>query len=160
MPQSASTSTGPTAGSAMASGSSVGPRTVLYQAVGDRLTQWDIDVDAATLTPGASVTLPSNIQYLWPHPARKYLYVSTSDALSGQAANPRIVHRLCVLRVDAQGAIAMHGAPAVLPQRPIHNSVDGRGAYALTCYNTPSNLTVHRINADGTIGVEVEQGAP
>ena len=45
-------------------------RTVLYQGVGDRLTQWDVDVDAATLTPQASVTLPSNIQYVWPHPSR------------------------------------------------------------------------------------------
>ena len=44
-------------------------RTVLYQSVGDRLTQWDVDVDAATLTPRASITLPSNIQYAWLHPS-------------------------------------------------------------------------------------------
>jgi 6-phosphogluconolactonase len=159
---SAATSTGPNAtpASAMASGSCAGPRTVLYQAVGDRLTQWEINVDAATLTPGASIRLPSNIQYLWPHPSRRYLYVSTSDALSGNAPNPGNVHRLCALRVDVHGTIAVHGAPAVLSQRPIHNSVDARGEYALTCYNTPSHLTVHRINADGTIGSPVAQGAP
>jgi len=38
-----------------------GGRTVFYQAVGERLTQWDVDVESATLTPRASVTLPSNV---------------------------------------------------------------------------------------------------
>ena len=42
-------------------------------------------------------------------------------------------------------------------QRPIHNSVDATGTYALTCYNNPSNVTVHRINLDGTIGPPVPQ---
>src|SRR5262245_1533466 len=134
-------------------------RTVFYQGVGNRLTQCDVDVDAATLTPRASVTLPSNIQYVWPHPSRKYLYVSTSDAASGNAPNPGQVHRLCALRVDAGGALSMHGEPTVLPQRPIHNSVDAHGEYALACYNNPSNLTVHRINGDGTLGAQVQQEA-
>src|SRR5262245_57012958 len=134
-------------------------RTVWYQGVGNRLTQWDVDVDAATLTPRASVTLPSNIQYVWPHPSRKYLYVSTSDAASGNAPNPGTVHRLCAFRVDESGALSLHGDPAVLPQRPIHNSVDARGDFALTCYNNPSNLTVHRINSDATVGAYVPQEA-
>ena len=146
--------------SAFGSGSpAAGARTVFYQGVGDRLTQWDVDLDAATLTPRASVTLPSNIQYVWPHPSRKFLYVCTSDAASGNAPNPGKVHRLCVLSVDATGAIAMHGEPTVLPQRPIHNSVDANGEYALTCYNNPSNLTVHQIASDGTVGAQVQQGA-
>src|SRR5262249_45475250 len=72
-----------------------GERTVFYQSVGDRLGQWDVDADAATLTQRASVTLPSNVQYVWPHPSRKYLYASTSDAASGNAPNPGKVHRLC-----------------------------------------------------------------
>jgi 6-phosphogluconolactonase (cycloisomerase 2 family) len=53
----------------------------------------------------------------------------------------------------------MHGKPAVLPQRPIHHSLDRTGRFALTCYNTPSNLTVHRINEDGTVGAAIEQPA-
>ena len=76
-------------------------RTTLYQSVGASLTQWDVDVDAATLTPRTSVALPSNIQYVWPHPSRQYLYVSTSDAASGNAPDPGKVHRLCALRIDA-----------------------------------------------------------
>jgi 6-phosphogluconolactonase len=132
-------------------------RAVFYQAVGERLTHWDVDAASATLTQRASVMLPSNIQYAWPHPSRKFLYVSTSDAASGNAPNPGKVHRLAAVRMDADGALALHGEPAVLAQRPIHNSVDAGGNYALTCYNSPSHLTVHRINADGTVGARVEQ---
>jgi 6-phosphogluconolactonase len=130
---------------------------VLYQSVGDRLTHWDVDVESATLSLRDSITLPSNVQYAWPHPLRAFLYVSTSDAASGNAPNPGTVHRLCAVRLDANGGLALHGEPQPLPQRPIHNSVDASGAYALTCYNNPSNLTVHRINADGTVGPLVPQ---
>jgi 6-phosphogluconolactonase (cycloisomerase 2 family) len=35
--------------------------------------------------------------------------------------------------------------------------VDGSGQYLLIAYNNPSNVTVHRINADGTIGDMVNQ---
>src|SRR5215813_9320407 len=134
-----------------------GGRTVFYQAVGDRLTQWDVDVDSAALTQRASITLPSNVQYAWPHPSRQYLYVSTSDAAPGNAPNPGTVHRLCAVRVEASGALQMDGEPQTLPQRPIHNSVDATGTYALTCYNNPSNVTVHRINANRTVGAQVPQ---
>src|SRR5262245_19803249 len=67
--------------------------TVFYQSVGDQLTHWHVDVDQAALTRRASITLPSNVQYVWPHPSRPYLYVSTSDAASGNAPNPGKVHR-------------------------------------------------------------------
>lgn len=140
-------------------GSAGGGRTAFYQCVGDRMTHWDVDADAATLTRRNSVTLPSNIQYVWQHPSKKYLLASTSDAASGNAPNPGKVHRLCAVRVDAGGALAMHGEAAALPQRPIHNSCDASGNYAFTCYNNPSNLTVHRINSDGSVGAPVQQSA-
>ena len=53
----------------------------------------------------------------------------------------------------------MHGELEVLPQRPIHNSIESRGDYALTCYNNPSNLTVIASTADGTVGAQVQQEA-
>ncbi len=81
-------------------------RAAFYQAVGDRLTHWDVNVDDATLTRRGSITLPSNVQYAWPHPSRRYLYVSTSDAASGNAPNPGKVHRLCAVRVGTDGALA------------------------------------------------------
>jgi len=43
------------------------------------------------------------------------------------------------------------------PRRPIHTSVDRSGEFLLIAYNDPSNATVHRINADGTIGDMVSQ---
>ena len=134
-------------------------RAVFYQCVGDQLTHWDVDVEKAELTRRASLTMPSNVQYVWPHPNRKSLYVSTSDAASGNAPNPGKVHRLCAVSVAADGSLAMQGEAAALPQRPIHNSVDRSGKFAFTCYNSPSNLTVHRINADGSVGALVQQSA-
>ena len=150
------------AGCATGGGTGSNRRSAFYQGVGAQLTHYDVDVDAATLTRRATLTLPSNIQYVWPSPpgvSRQFLYVSTSDAASGNAPNPGTVHRLCAVRVDANGALQMHGEPAALVQRPIHNSVDASGAYALTAYNTPSNITVHRINSDGTVGAQVQQTA-
>ncbi len=50
-----------------------------------------------------------------------------------------------------------HGEPQALPSRPIHTSVDKSGDYLLTAYNDPSNVTVHRIKSDGTLGDAVSQ---
>src|SRR5262249_54387219 len=50
-----------------------------------------------------------------------------------------------------------HAEPQPLPSRPIHTSADGSGEYLLTAYNDPSNVTVHRINGDGSIGEPVSQ---
>jgi len=121
------------------------------------MTHWDVDAGSATLTPRASITLPSNVQYVWP--SRQHLYVSTTDAASGNAPNPGTVHRLCAVRVDGSGALQLHGEPQALGQRPIHNCVDRAGAFVLTAYNSPSNVTVHRINSDGTVGERVQQSA-
>jgi 6-phosphogluconolactonase (cycloisomerase 2 family) len=130
-------------------------KTVLYQSVDETLTQWDVDVDAATLTRRGSIKLPSAMQYAWPHPSHRYLYASTSDAATGGNQ----VHRLCALAVGADGAVSMHGEPAILAIRPIHNSVDATGGYALTAYNNPARATVHHINADGTLGSPITQPA-
>jgi 6-phosphogluconolactonase (cycloisomerase 2 family) len=134
-------------------------KTVLYQSVGAELSHWDVDVEAATLTRRGSVTLPSNVQYVWQHPSKKTLTVSTSDAASGNTPNPGVMHRLCAVRVDINGALALHGESQRLPSRPIHHCVDRSGNYALTAFNNPSHITVHRINSDGTIGAKVEQAA-
>ena len=137
-------------------------KTVLYQSVGEQLTHFDVDVEAATLTRRASIAMPSNVQYVWPyvtHDAKKYLSVTTSDAASGNTPNPGQVHRLCAVRVGADGALALHGEPQPLPSRPIHHCVDREGAYALCAFNNPSNITVNRVNSDGAIGLRVAQAA-
>ncbi|MGA8359057.1 MAG: beta-propeller fold lactonase family protein, partial [Xanthobacteraceae bacterium] len=40
---------------------------------------------------------------------------------------------------------------------PIHACVDASGRYLLAAYNSPSGVTVHRLEADGTIGAPVAQ---
>ena len=86
-----------------------------YQSVGAELTHYDVDVAGATLTRRESVRLPSNVQYVWPHPSRQYLTVSTSDAPSGNTPDKGEVHRLCVLKVAADGSLTLHGEGQPLP---------------------------------------------
>jgi 6-phosphogluconolactonase (cycloisomerase 2 family) len=130
-------------------------KTIYYASTGPELALFDFDIDGAALTKRGAVTLPANIQYAWPHPSRRYLYVVSSNGgpqLTGDT------HRANALAIDpATGALRLHGAAAALPSRPIHASVDANGEYLLTAYNNPSNLTVHRLNADGTIGAEIAQ---
>jgi 6-phosphogluconolactonase len=61
-------------------GQSAKVKTALYSGVGPQFTQYDVDVDGATLTKRAAVTLPGGTQYAWPHPSRKFLYVTSSTA--------------------------------------------------------------------------------
>jgi 6-phosphogluconolactonase len=130
-------------------------KTVYYTSIGPELTLYDIDVDGAALIKRGAVTLPANIQYVWPHPSRRTLYAVSSNG------GPQVTgdtHRANALTVDkATGALQLHGPAAALPSRPIHCSVDASGQYLLTAYNNPSNVTVHRLDADGTIGAPVAQ---
>jgi len=125
---------------------------VFYQSIGPELSRYDIDVDAATLTKRDAVTTPgANVQYVWPHPSKKFLYVVSSDG--GPGTIPGMKHVATAFRIDsASGALAPHGDPTPLPSRPVHCSVDRSGGYLLTAYNYPSNITVHRIEPDGTLG--------
>ena len=94
------------------------------------------------------------MQYVWPHPSKKYLYVVSSDG--GPGTIPGTRHVATAFRIDpASGALTPHGDAAPLPSRPVHCSVDRLGEYLLTAYNYPSNITVHRIKPDGTLGEQV-----
>jgi 6-phosphogluconolactonase len=137
-------------------------RVALYASVGPELTQYDVDIASATLTKRASVTLPANVQYAWPHPSHKYFYVAWSNGAPGGgpgAGGSR--HGVSAFRIDpATGALHSHGQPAALPSRPIHISTDISGTHVLVAYNDPSGVTVHRIGSDGTIGSQVTSPAP
>lgn len=130
-------------------------KAVFYQSIGPELARYDIDVDGAALTRRDAVTTPgANVQYVWPHPSKKFLYVVSSNG--GPGTIPGTKHIASAFRIDpASGALTPHGAIATLPSRPVHCSVDRSGEYLLTAYNYPSNITVHRIKADGTIGEQV-----
>lgn len=128
-------------------------KAVYYASTGPLLTLYDLEGDA--LVKRSTVTLPANIQYAWPHPSRKYLYIVSSNGGPGVAGDK---HYASALRVDpASGALAPHGEPVALPSRPIHTSVDLAGAYLLVAFNDPSSVVVQRLNADGTIGERVNQ---
>lgn len=132
--------------------------TALYRSVGEELHHFDVDVEAAALTRRGTVRVPAGVQYVWPHPSRQYLYVASSDRGPGTTGD---AHHLTAFRVDtATGALQPHGEPEPLPSRPIHMSLDRTGDFALTAYNLPSGVTVHRINRDGTIGPLVKPAAP
>jgi 6-phosphogluconolactonase (cycloisomerase 2 family) len=132
--------------------------TALYDSVGEVLTRYEVDVEGATLTRKGSVTLPDNVQYVWPHPTRRYLYVVSSnrgpDAPAGR-------HFLNAFRMDpATGALQPHGATLGLASRPVHMSLDRTGSYALVAYTIPAALTVHRIDDDCTLGAQVDPAGP
>jgi 6-phosphogluconolactonase (cycloisomerase 2 family) len=141
-------------------------RTVLYAAVGAELTQYDVDVENATLVRRDSIRLPANVQEAALHPSRRHLYVGWSNrgasagdpgATAAAAAN----HGLTAFKVDAaSGALTQDGPAAPLRSRPIHLTTDVSGAHVLVAYNDPSGVSVHRIQPDGTIGAEITQPSP
>lgn len=132
----------------------------VYASVANELTHYDIDVAGTTLTRRASVSLPANVQYVWPHASQPFLYAATSDSASGMGpagAN----HHVSALKIDpARGALSLHGAPIALPTRPIHMATDIPSEHVLVAFNNPSAIHIYRINADGTPGAEVAQPGP
>ena len=134
-----------------------------YARTGPELTLYDLDVHAATLTPRTTTTLPANLQYAWPHPSRKFLYVIASNGQpptgpAGAAGGDKN-HYALAFRVAADGSLTPHGPPQLLPVRPLHVSLDRQARHLLIAYNSPSMITVHRIRDDGSIGDPVAQDA-
>jgi len=83
-----------------------------YSGVGGQLTHFEVDFDGATLAKRAAVTLPGGIQYAWPHPSRRYLYVATSTGGVGIAPVPGYPpdqHYLAAFRVTPLGELSLHG---------------------------------------------------
>ena len=58
-------------------------RHVFYSAVGPELTLYGVDLDNAALVKQGTVSTPANIQYAWPHPSKRYLYVVSSNGGPG-----------------------------------------------------------------------------
>ena len=132
-----------------------------YASVGPQLNLYDLDTDAATLTARGGVTLPANLQYAWPHPSKKFLYVAASNSQppsgpTGVAGGDR-KHYAIAYRVAADGSLTEHGPRRLLTVRPLHISTDHTGRFLFIAYNIPSHITLHRIDTDGTIGDEVVQ---
>ena len=134
---------------------STAKRTALYAALGPELTTYNLDVEGATLVKQASVTLPENVQEAWPHPSRKYLYVTWSNNVTGPTGR----HGVTAFRINpANGVLEPHGSPISLAARSVFMTLDIPGNYLVVAYNQPSGATVHRIASDGTLGAPVPQG--
>jgi 6-phosphogluconolactonase len=134
-----------------------------YASVGPRLNLYDLDAAAATLTARGGAVLPANVQYAWPHPSRKFLYVAASNGPPGSGpmgtAGADKNHYAVALQVGADGTLTEHGPRRLLPVRPLHITTDHDGSFLFIAYNIPSQVTVHRLMADGTIGQEVAQSS-
>ena len=132
-------------------------KTVVYASVGPELTQYDLDIDNATLSKRGAVTLPANVHYAWPHTSGQ-LYVASSDSASGIGGPVGRRHNVTAFRVDpTTGALTPHGDPIPLPTRPIHMTSDIPSRNLLVAFSNPSGLRVYRVNPDGTPGAELAQ---
>ena len=135
----------------------------VYAGVGEELITFGVDVERATLSRQSSLMLPGFVQEAWATPAGTFLYVAWSNGGSsygGSGVEPRgDQHGITAFRVDAAGALHQQGPPASLRSRPIHITGDGLGRHLLVAYNDPSGVSVHAINADGSVGAEVAQAS-
>lgn len=124
-----------------------------YANVGSRLLRYRVAEGGRSLVEvGEPVVLPEEIQEAWQ--SGRYLYVASSDEHT--TATPRN-HYLNAFEVDSTGELKSLGPPVRLRHRPIHITVDARGEHVLSAFNNPSGVAVHRVNADGSVGGEVEQ---
>src|SRR5438309_9370529 len=117
-------------------------RAALYSSVGPLLTHYDVDVEAAALTKRASVTLPANVQYAWPHASRRYLYVASSSSAPGTGP-AGTEHHVSAFRIDpVSGTLPPHGHPIPLPTRPVQITADLPSRHALASSHNPTALRI------------------
>lgn len=127
--------------------------TMLYAAVGARLTRYDMDVQAAALTERGAITLPAGVQYAWRHHALPLLYVACSDGRPGHGGSR---HFACVVRIGP-GKLEILGEPVPLRSRPVHLTLDRDSRHVLVTHHAPSGVSVFRIGDDGLLGAAVPQ---
>jgi 6-phosphogluconolactonase len=127
--------------------------TNLYASIGEQLVHYEVDVAGAELIRRNAVTLPANVQYVWPHPSGSYLYVATSDRVRGTLGEN---HDLTIFRIANDGTLhSVNTLP--LPYRPIHMTVDATGKWAAATYNYldstrgPGTVHVYRIRDEGAL---------
>jgi 6-phosphogluconolactonase (cycloisomerase 2 family) len=134
-----------------------GSHVVCYVSVGSEFRLYRISDDNLSLTLDSSVTLPATIQYAWPHPSLRLMYVAYSNRAG---SSPGDVHGVAVLRVDERsGRLQTPGAPLRLNNRPISITVDRSGSHLLVGYNDPAQLDVFPLDSGGTPSAAIVQKA-
>lgn len=132
-------------------------KTMLYASMGADLIHYDMDVETAALTRRRTVSVPANIQYVWPHVSRRFLYVASSDSASGMGQAGK-THHVSAFRVHPEtGALSPYGGTIALPHRPIHMSADLLSTHVLVAFNNPAAIRVYTINKDASLGHEIPQ---
>jgi 6-phosphogluconolactonase len=143
-----------------ASGQTASGGAALYASVGPELAHYDVDVAGAALVRRATVTLPANVHYAWPHVSGRYFYVASSNSASGMGPVGDKYHVTAFRIHPASGALTPHGDPIALPTRPIHMTTDIPSEHLLVAFSNPSAIRVYRVNPDMTPGEEVRQPGP
>lgn len=131
----------------------------LYASLGEQLLHYSLDTRTGTLAArGQPVLLPANLQFAVADREGRFLYTVSSNAGSGTLGASGDTHLLGAFRIDAHsGSLTPWGESAVLPERPIHLTLDHGGEYALTAFNQSGTLSVHKIDEEGGIGPQVAQ---
>ena len=135
----------------------------VYASVGEELIAFSADIEHGTLTRQSSVMLPGFVQEAWVSPSGPFLYVAWSNggaSYAGTGVTPvGDKHGITAFRVDSSGGLHAHGASASIRSRPIYITGDVSRRHLLVAYNDPSGISVHAINADGTVGSEIQQSS-
>lgn len=133
-------------------------RLALFAGVGPELLGYGVDVKGLALSKWTeSARLPGNVQYACSHASGERLYVISSNGGPGVAGD---AHQLDGFHIDwDRGVLRPLGDRVPLRHRPIHVATDASSQHILVAYNSPSAVTVHRIERDGSVGVEVGQPA-
>jgi 6-phosphogluconolactonase (cycloisomerase 2 family) len=127
----------------------------LYSAVDEVLTCYGVDADAATLERQSPIVLPAKVQYAWPHPSLRVLFVSTSD---GGPRVPGEMNHVSAFRIEPDGTLSPLGAPVPLRKRAVHMCVDSKGRFALNAHNFQmGDMSVHGLGPDGALLPEIPQ---
>ena len=127
----------------------------LYSAVDARLTHYAVDVAGGTLAARDIIELPAKVQYAWPHPTHRILYVATS---SGGPGVPSDRNHVTALTIANDGSLRPHGEVRTLLRRAVHLCVDPAGEQVFSAHNFGGGgMTIHPIEPDGTLGVPVPQ---
>ncbi|GGI25849.1 MULTISPECIES: lactonase family protein [Bradyrhizobium] len=130
-------------------------RAVLYVAVGSELMCYEADDTKLALQKIDTIRVPEAVQYAWKHPSKPLLYVAFSNRYTSKADDR---HGVAVYAIDQDtGRLQQFGEPVFLKNRPVNLTLDPAGRYLLVAYNMPSDLTVHALGENGSIGVEIKQ---
>ncbi len=133
-------------------------KSIVYAALGEELSRYELDAQQATLTRLGTLKLPANLQFADFHPCKCILYAVSSNAGSGTLGAAGDKHLLSAFKIeDKTGALYPLGVSIPLPERPIHMTLDGEGKYVLVAFNGSGTVRTYRLSKEGYLGEEVVQ---